>query len=113
MANIIVDIACTAYYQVSLCYGESCVFACDCTSPSIFYSDCPAASLNVGCHLFNSSGIDAPLGYYSDGTFCYQYAVSSEVSVITSKTSCVTPDCDCFGYSVVSCEDAITNHSSC
>lgn len=113
MSTVVTNIACTAYYQVSLSYGTSCTEACQNTSYVTYYTDC--SSLNVGCQILNSSGTDALFGFYSDGTYCYEYGVDlnvSELTTVISKEACLTENCGCFGFSISDCAEAGTNYTT-
>jgi hypothetical protein len=111
MATIITNISCTPYYQVILSYGVDCTSACGSPYTTTYYTNC--STLNVGCAILDQDGTDAPVGYYSDGTYCYEFGVDSELSVVITRTVCVTESCLCFGYSTVSCEEANVNSVRC
>lgn len=113
MSTIVTDISCTPYYTASLSYGIDCTQACDSAAYVTYYTDC--SSLNIGCHLRDSTGLEATFGYYSDGTNCYEYgyAVGQETGSIISNNVCASERCACFGYSVTDCTEAGTNSLSC
>ena len=102
--------SCTPYYQVVLSYGVNCTSACESPYTTTYYTNC--STLNVGCAILDQDGTDAPLGYYSDGTYCYEFGINGELSEVITRTSCVTPTCACFGYSTTGCTEASANFTN-
>jgi hypothetical protein len=111
MSTIITNISCTPYYQIILSYGVDCTSACGSPYSTTYYTNC--SILDVGCSLLDQDGTDAPLGYYSDGAYCYVFGLNGELSEIITKSTCLTESCGCFGYSTTSCEEANVNFVSC
>lgn len=75
--------------EVSLCPGDSCLFACSCELPLIYYTSSASSSIlqNSVIYTDDLGTTYAPSGYYGDGTNCYH--ISGNLGIVDTVTPCV------------------------